>query len=139
MIRKIFITSLLMAGLFGGTAEAQGDFQQAKFRALAKSSYLWCLSSEHPAIRNSAVFRVMQYRMSYPQEDMQPFVKALREMSLKDASSQNRLYAFLACTYLENENLLKAAGAPPEFEDEKQAYFTHLQRILQDDVAVAKE
>lgn len=139
MTRKLLTSTLLMAGLLGCAAATDGTLQRDQLQARARRSYLWSLNSAHAGIRNSAVFRVMQYRASFPQDDMQLMVQALREMSMKDASSQNRLYAFIAVTFLENENMLKAAGVPPEREDEKEAYFARLQNILQSNAVMAKE
>lgn len=139
MIRKLLKSSLLVAGLLGCAAATDGNLQHAQLQLRARRNYLWSLSSAHASIRNSTVFRVMQYRASFPQDDMQPLVQALREMSMKDASSQNRLYAFIAVTFLENENLLRVAGAPPKEEDEKEAYFARLQNILQSNAVMAKE
>src|SRR5262245_46911051 len=139
MTRKLLLSFLLIASVLGCAAVADGNLRQTKQQLLARRSYLWSLNSEHAGVRNSAVFRVMQYRLNFPQDDMQPFMKALREMSTKDTSSQNRLYAFIAVTFLENEELLKAANAPPNEEQEKEAYFTHLQNILQNNAVVARE
>ncbi len=139
MKHKTLIAAWLVASLFAGTAAGQNQPQQDRLQMLAKRSYLSSLNSEHACIRNSTIFRVMQYRAAYPQDDLRPFVKALREMSVKDASPQNRLYAFVACTFLENEKLWQAAGKPPKQEDGKEAYFARLQGILQSNEAVAKE
>ena len=79
----------------------------------------------------------MQYQTRFPQEDVRPFVKALRGLSQNDPSPQIRLYAFLACTFLENEKLLQAAGVPPQREDEKENYFMRLQEILHNHEALA--
>jgi len=139
MSRKILITIGLVAICLAGSATAQDNSGQNHLQTLARRSYLFALNSEHACIRNSAVFRVLQFHAVFPQEEMKTFVKTLREMSVKDASPQNRLYAFIACTFLENENLMKAAGAPPEKEDEKEAYFTRMQGILQSNAALARE
>ena len=138
MIRKILTLALLAAGLIGAAA-GEDLPDQIKLQKRAKQNYLLALQSEHACIRNSAIFRVMQYRAHFPQEEVQPFVKVLREMSMKDASPQNRLYAFIACTFLQNEKLQRTAGAPPKLEEDKEAYFARLQGILQSDEALVKE
>ena len=138
MMRNLLTIALLATGLIGA-ATGQESLEQAKLQIHAQRNYLASLESEHECIRNSAVFRVMQYRARFPQVDLQPFVKALREMSEKDSSPQNRLYAFLACTFLENGQLLQAAGAPPKQEDEKHTYFLRLQGLMQGNHALARE
>ena len=136
MIRKMFIAAWLLAAFIGGAA-AQEKMTPEALQKLAKHGYLLALKSEFTCIRNSAIFQVMQYQTRYPQDDMRPFVKALRELSQNDPAPQNRLHAFLACTFLENAKLLQAAGAPPQGEDEKSLYFVRLQEILQTNAALA--
>lgn len=129
MIRKMTVMAWLLATLMGCAAAKENLTPPAK-QKLAKQNYLLALNSEYACIRNSTIFHVMKYQARFPQDDLRPFVKLLREMSRNDPSPQNRLYAFLACTFLENEILLQAAGVPPKQEDEKEIYFAHLQNIL---------
>lgn len=136
MIRKMLIIASLLAAFIGGAA-AQETMTPPTKQKLAKHGYLMALKSEYTCIRNSAIFQVMQYQTRYSQDNMRPFVKALRELSQNDPAPQNRLYAFLAVTFLENERLLQAAGAPPKGEDEKSLYFARLQEILQTNAALA--
>jgi hypothetical protein len=138
MIRKMIVIGWLLATLIGGAAAKDNMTPQAK-QKLAKRNYLLALSSEYACIRNSAIFHVMRYQARFPQDDLRPFVKSLREMSQNDPSLQNRLYAFLACTFLENEKLLQAAGTPPKQEDDKDIYFVHLQKILLNQEALASK
>jgi hypothetical protein len=128
MMRKTLIMAWLLASLIG-CAAAKGQLWSNK-QSVAKQNYLRALNSKHACIRNSAIFQVMQYQARFPQEDLRSFVQRLRELSVKDASPEIRLYAFLAFTFLENEELLAAAGAPPKSEEEKEAYFERLQKIL---------
>lgn len=130
MFRKLIVMSWLFAACLGSAAAQEGMTPATK-QKLAQRSYLRSLQSEHACIRNSAVFQVMQYQTRFPQEDLRPFVKVLRGLSQNDPSPQIRLYAFLAVTFLENEPLLRAAGVPPQREDEKEMYFARLQKILQ--------
>jgi hypothetical protein len=136
MIRKMIVIAWLLATFVGSAAAQENMAPQTKQR-LAKHGYLLALKSKYACIRNSAIFQVMQYQTRYPQDDMRPFVKALRELSQNDPAPQNRLYAFLACTFLENEKLLQMAGVPPKGEDRKIVYFVRLQEILQNNSALA--
>lgn len=129
MTRKLIIVSWVLAALFGSAA-AQENVVPAAKQKLARRGYLVALKSEHACIRNSAIFQVMQYQARFPQEDMSLFIKSLRDLSRNDSTPQNRLYAFLACTFLENQQLRLTAGAPPKGEDEKEIYFNRLQKIL---------
>jgi hypothetical protein len=139
MSTKTLLIVWLFAGLLGATAAHAGTPQPDKLHMRAKRGYLLSLASEHACIRNSTIFFVMQYHARYPQDDVRPFVKVLRDMSVKDAVPQNRLYAFIACTFLENERLMRIAGLPPKHEGDKEAYFARLHEILQMSEALAKE
>lgn len=130
MFSKTLAAAWLVAGLMGATAVRAGNHEPGKLQMRAQRSYLLSLSSEHACIRNSAIFWVMQYRARFPQDDVGPFVKALRGMSMNDAFPQNRFYAFMACTFLEGDKLMQAAGLPPRQEDEKEKYFARLHEIL---------
>lgn len=136
MIRRMLIVAGLLATLIGGAA-AQEKMTPQALQKLAKHGYLLALKSDLTCIRNSAIFQVMQYQTRYPQDDLRPFVKALRELSQNDPAPQNRLYAFLAVTFLENARLLQTAGQPPKSEDQKSLYFARLQEILQNNAALA--
>lgn len=129
MTRKFIIMSWVLAALLGSAAAQESMTLTAK-QKLARRGYLQSLKSEHACIRNSAIFQVMQYRARFPQDDMSLFIKSLRDLSRNDSTPKNRLYAFLACTFLENQQLLLTAGVPPKGEDEKEIYFNRLQRIL---------
>lgn len=137
MIRKMTVMAWLLAALIGCAAAKENMAPPTK-QKIAKRNYLLALNSEFACIRNSAIFHVMRYQARFPQDDLRPFVKLLREMSRNDPSPQNRLYAFLACTFLENKTLLQAAGVPPKQEDEKDGYFEHLQKILLNHEALAR-
>jgi hypothetical protein len=136
MIRNMIVTAWLLA-IFIGSAAAQENMTPQTKQKFAKRSYLLALKSEYACIRNSAIFHVMRYQERFPQDDLRPFVKLLHGLSQNDPSPQNRLYAFLACTFLENAKLLQAAGVPPKGEDGKSVYFVRLQEILQNNVALA--
>lgn len=136
MFRKLIVMNWLLAACIGSAA-AQDNMALATKQKLAQRSYLLSLKSEHTCIRNSAIFQVMQYQTRFPQADLRPFAKALRGLSQNDPSPQIRLYAFLAVTFLENEKLLRAAGVPPQREDEKEMYFARLQEILQSNQTLA--
>ncbi len=138
MIRKMIVIASLLATLIGSAA-AQENMPPSAKQKLARRSYLLALKSEHACIRNSATFQVMKYQTSFPQDDMTLFVKSLRELSRNDPVPQNRLYAFLAHTFLENQRLLSAAGAPPKGEDEKEIYFVRLQEILHSNETLASK
>ncbi|MGH7600212.1 MAG: hypothetical protein ACREOI_27980 [bacterium] len=138
MTRKMTVMASLLAALIGCAAAKENIAPQTK-QKLAKRNYLLALKCEHASIRNSAIFHVMKYQARFPQDDSRPFVKLLRGMSQNDPSPQNRLYSFLACTFLENEKLLQAAGVPPKQEDDKGIYFVRLQEILQNHEALASQ
>jgi hypothetical protein len=138
MIRKMIVAAWLLAALIGGAAAKDNMAPQTK-QKIAKRNYLLALNSEYACIRNSAIFHVMRYQARFPQDDLRPFVKLLREISRNDPSPQNRLYAFLACTFMENEKLMQAAGVPPAQEDEKDLYFVRLQKILLNHEALASK
>jgi hypothetical protein len=138
MIRKMTIMAWLLAVLIGGAAAKDNMAPPAK-QKIAKRNYLLALNSEYACIRNSAIFHVMRYQARFPQDDLHPFVKVLREMSQSDPFPQNRLYAFLACTFLENATLLQAAGVPPKQEDDKDIYFVRLQKILLNQEALVSQ
>ena len=137
MIRKMTVMAWLLAILIGGAA-AKDNVPPTK-QKIAKRNYLLALNSEYACIRNSAIFHVMRYQARFPQDDLRSFVKVLREMSQNDSFPQNRLYAFLACTFLENATLLQAAGVPPKQEDDKDVYFVRLQKILLNQEALASK
>ena len=137
MNRKLFLTGLLVMSLAGHVA-AQETASSASKQQLAQQGYLTCLRSDHEGVRNSTIFRVMQYAALFPKDDLSPFLQELREISLNDPSPRNRLYAVVAYTILENVELRKEMEAPPRNEEEKEAYFGRLHEFLQNHQMVAK-
>lgn len=132
MKRKLFLAAILCLGCAAQLQGAQSEKQQ-----VARDNYVRALNSEHDGVRNSAIFRVLQFKAAYSQDTCADFIKRLQEMSLRDVSVRNRMYAFLACALLQDENLF-AAAMPPRSEDEKEAYFANLHRVLQQGHDVAR-
>jgi len=130
MYWRILTLSLLSAGIIGCAAPRMRNTPLSQ-QELACTAYLDGLSSENDGVRNSMIFMVMQYCSRYPQEDVAPFLKCLRNISQKDTSPRNRLYAFIVHTYLQNPGLMKLAGEVPKGEDKKDEYFTQLYRIIE--------
>lgn len=132
MKRKLFLAAILCLGCAAQLQATQSEKQQ-----VARHNYVLALNSEHDGVRNSAIFRVLQFKAAYPQDACADFVKRLQEMSLQDASVRNRMYAFLACALLQDAKLF-AAALPPHAEDEKEAYFANLHQVLQQGHDVAR-
>lgn len=125
MIRNLILSALLcMAGA------AQLHSGEPTKQQVAKRNYLNSLQSEHEGVRNSAIFRVLQYKAAYPEDDCNDFLKRLQWMSLNDSLAKNRMHAFLACAVLQDAKLL-AAVQPPSLEDGKDEYFAGLQDAMQ--------
>ncbi len=133
MIRNLLLSALLCLGCATQFHGGEPAKQQA-----AKRNYLALLQSEHEGVRNSTIFRVLQYKAAYPQDDCRDFLKRLQEISLNDPSTKNRVYAFLACTLLRDAKLM-AAAQPPLTEEEKETYFAGLQEVLQQHWIAARE
>ncbi|NUO82179.1 hypothetical protein HUU05_19075 [candidate division KSB1 bacterium] len=131
MMRSLFFAALLCLAC---TAPLRGEEPQKQ--QVAKRNYLTSLQSKHEGVRNSTIYRVLQYKAAYERDDCSAFLKRLQEMSLNDPSPKNRVYAFLACALLQDAKL-RAAAKPPEWEEEKDAYFASLQELLQRQWAVA--
>ncbi|MEK7730048.1 MAG: hypothetical protein AAB354_16700 [candidate division KSB1 bacterium] len=125
MIRNLVLAALVC---FGCAAQLQGA--RPEKQQVARRNYLAMLNSKHEGVRNSTIFRVLQYKVAYPQDACSDFLKRLQQISLNDPSAKNRSYAFLASAALQDAKLLRRAQ-PPEFEDEKEAYFARLHDALQ--------
>lgn len=125
MIRILLLAAVLCSGCAGQLHSAESAKQQ-----VAKRSYLALLKSEHEGVRNSTIFRVLQYQAAYPAADRSDFIKRLQQISAQDPSAKNRMYAFLACALLQDEKLL-AAAIPPAAEEEKEAYFARVHEVIQ--------
>lgn len=131
MIRNLLLAAALC---FGSATPSHG--WPAEKQQVARQNYLSALNAKHEGVRNSAIFRVLQYKAAYPQDDCRVFIKRLQRISLNDSSVKNRMYAFLACAFLQ-DGKLPAEAQPPQTEDEKDGYFAELQELLQRRVSVA--
>lgn len=131
MKRNLFLIALLCFACGVRLYGRENETQRA-----ARQNYIFALSSEHEGVRNSAIFRVLQYKAAYPQDDCSAFIKRLQQISLDDSSVKNRMYAFLACALLQDAKLF-AAALPPQSENDKDAYFAGLHNVLQKESSVA--
>lgn len=131
MKRKLFLIVMLCFACAARLYGRENEKQQA-----ARQNYIFALNSEHDGVRNSAIFRVLQYKAAFPQDACADFIKRLQQMSLQDASVKNRMYAFLACALLQDAKLF-AVALPPHSEDEKEAYFASLHEVLEQGPGIA--
>ncbi len=125
MLRNVMIVVLLSA--FALAAQTP-TYSERKLK-LAERGHLANLQSDNEALRNSAIFRIMQLKACAPHYNFTKIIAALQQASQKDPSFKNRLYAFTAYTILSDASLV-AIPAPPKSEEDKEEYFATLQRLL---------
>lgn len=130
MNRNLLLAVLLCLGCAAHLQAAELDKQQA-----ARRNYLTLLQAQHEGVRNSTIFRVLQYKAAYPNDRCADFIKRLQHLSLHDASAKNRMYAVMACTLLQDPGLLKLAP-PPSAEEQKEDYFAGVHAVLQKETNV---
>ena len=117
---------------------AQTSIDVEKKKKMAEKGYLASLKFDNANVRNSAIFRVMQFHHRFPDYDMQNLIAQLQTMSLNDQSARNRLYAFIAMTYLSDFRFCRVAETPPKLEAQKDEYFLKLQNMLNDQTLTAQ-
>ncbi len=130
MTRNLLLAALLCLGCAANLQTAEINKQQA-----ARRNYLSLLQAQHEGVRNSTIFRVLQYKAAYPNDRCADFIKRLQHLSLHDVSAKNRMYAVMACTLLQDAALLKLAP-PPLAEEEKETYFAGVHAVLQKHTAI---
>ena len=108
---------------------AQSSNAATAKQQLAVKAYAATLQSEHQSVRNSAIFRTMQLHARFPELDISPLLVELQKLSSTDESLTNRLYAFLAMSFLTDSTLKARLVAPPQSEEDKDEYFAQLQQI----------
>ncbi|MCI0511897.1 hypothetical protein L0128_01630 [candidate division KSB1 bacterium] len=100
----------------------------ANFETMAHENYLAALNSKNDGVRNSAIFLVLQFKMRYPEHNMQCFIKKLAQISQKDVVAKNRIQAQLAIVYLQSPELMLALNST-QFQ-EPQPFFGQLYHLL---------
>jgi len=80
-----------------------------------RRGYLYALESENGEVRNNAIFFVLKFKIEYPEENIEPLVKKLHQMSKNDPELLNRLHAYLTLICLERPELLASIN-PCDFE-----------------------
>jgi hypothetical protein len=102
--------------------------QKANFETKAYQNYLAAMNSPNDGVRNSAIFLVLQFKMRYPEHNMQCFIKKLTQMSQKDVVAKNRIQAQLAIVYLQSPELMLAVNSTQY--KESQPFFGRLYKLL---------
>lgn len=113
---------ILMLALIGANASVAE--YTPEYLKMARQNYLAALDSENPGVRADAIFQILKFKVRYPQENFRPFIKKFEKMSQQDACLQNRLYAYLAETFLENQAM--ASQIDPQKYANAPAFFTEM-------------
>lgn len=109
---------------------AQSPHAATTKQELAVKAYAASLQSEHQSVRNSAIFRAMQLHARFPDLDISPLLVEMQKLSSSDESLTNRLYAFLAMSFLTDSTLKARLVEPPQSEEDKDDYFAQLQQVF---------
>ena len=72
----------------------------------------------------------MQLHARFPEYDISPLLAEMQKLSSSDVSLTNRLYAFLAMSFLTDSTLRARFVEPPRSEEGKDEYFAQLQQII---------
>jgi len=121
-MNKLF--AILMFALIGVGAGFGAEMYSPEYLKMARQNYLVALDAENPGLRADAIFQVLKFKVRYPDENFRPFIKKFEKMSQQDDCLQNRLYAYLGQTFLENQAM--ALQIDPQKYVNAPAFFTKM-------------